>query len=117
MGRCGEFANAFTLVLRALKIPARHGGNNYDIPVHSRCHSVRPELVTDWTDHVWTEYYSSNLGRWVHTDPCEKAFDAPLMYERVVRISNETVVSHSRLRVGTKSSLTLYLVGMVAALT
>merc|ERR1719330_600033 len=60
-GRCGEWANCFTLVCRALGYEARH------------CH--------DWTDHVWTEIYSDSLQRWLHADSCEQALDSPLMYE------------------------------------
>ena len=61
-GRCGEWANCFALVANALGFCCR--------------------WVLDVTDHVWCEVWLPQMGRWVHADPCEAAFDTPLMYER-----------------------------------
>jgi len=60
-GRCGEWANCFLLILRALGYDSR--------------------LVIDTTDHVWNEIWSSSQERWIHVDSCEATVDKPLLYE------------------------------------
>lgn len=62
-GRCGEWVNCFMLVLKAV------------LGEESRL-----RYVWNHEDHVWCEYYSHSLKRWVHLDPCENALDEPSLY-------------------------------------
>lgn len=62
-GRCGEWVNCFMLILQAVL------GSDAKI-----------RYVWNHEDHVWCEYYSKSLKRWVHLDPCEAAFDEPNLY-------------------------------------
>ncbi|CAF0979034.1 unnamed protein product [Adineta ricciae] len=61
-GRCGEAANLFSCLCRALAFPTRY--------------------IYDTTDHVWTEVYSESERRWLHCDACENLCDSPLVYEK-----------------------------------
>lgn len=62
-GRCGEWVNCFMLVLKAVL-----GEDS------------KTRYVWNNEDHVWCEYYSHHLKRWIHLDPCEAAFDQPNLY-------------------------------------
>jgi len=75
-GRCGEWANAFCLLCRALALDAR--------------------WVLDFTDHVWIEVWVPSQGRFVHIDPCERAMDTPLLYEKGWGKKLTHIISFSR---------------------
>ena len=61
-GRCGEWSNLF-------------GGILYTCGFKTR-------LIGNFEDHVWDEFYNEEEKRWIHVDPCEEAYDTPLVYEQ-----------------------------------
>jgi hypothetical protein len=47
-----------------------------------RSTGVPTRWVWNSEDHVWVEYFSTRYHRWIHLDPCENAYDDPLLYAR-----------------------------------
>jgi peptide-N4-(N-acetyl-beta-glucosaminyl)asparagine amidase len=74
-GRCGEFANCFTFLCRALGYDARY--------------------IFSTSDHVWTEVYNHSKKRFIHVDPSDNVFDSPLMYECGWKKKLEYVIAFS----------------------
>ena len=61
-GRCGEWSNLFGAILYTCGFKTR--------------------LINNFEDHVWNEFYNEEEKRWIHIDPCEEAYDTPLVYEQ-----------------------------------
>lgn len=61
-GRCGEWCNLFTLILKSFGLDTRYIWNK--------------------EDHVWCEYYSNYHKNWLHLDSCEQSFNQPYIYSK-----------------------------------
>ncbi|TGZ60869.1 hypothetical protein CRM22_008297, partial [Opisthorchis felineus] len=76
VGRCGEWANCFTMFLVSARRPLNMDGGRAWFPA---C-----RFISDMTDHVWCEIWledsDSGTYRWVHCDPAGE-IDQPLLYE------------------------------------
>ena len=83
-GRCGEYANLFGCVCRAIGFEVRY--------------------IFDFTDHVWIEVWSSRLERWIMADGCEGEIDKAAMYEKgwgkklnyILALTNDSVKDVTR---------------------
>jgi peptide-N4-(N-acetyl-beta-glucosaminyl)asparagine amidase len=86
-GRCGEWANVFSMLCRAVGSRVRWVWNSEDhVSLTSALGYFYPPMFICLNfnllmmSQVFTEVFSEHVGRWVHVDACEEAFDKPRLY-------------------------------------